>query len=96
MLMCIRPPNWGLARPHPNHAVRVHRYKIDGTHSSSWKAWKHTGSPQQKTVEQYAALEKAGKLEEAQPAESVNVRAGVWKQTLDLLPKSFTPVQLVW
>jgi xylan 1,4-beta-xylosidase len=80
----------------PNKRVTVHRYQIDGTHSNSWTAWKQMGSPQQPTAEQYAALEKAGKLEEAPPTRSVSVRGGVWEQTLDLPGESLTLVQLVW
>ena len=58
----------------PNGRVMVHRYQIDETHSNAWTVWKAQGSPQQPTREQYAALEKAGALEEVgSPSPSVFV-----------------------
>ncbi len=46
------------------HRVLIRHYRIDDTHSNSWTAWKRMGSPQSPTPEQYAALEKAGQLQE--------------------------------
>ena len=40
--------------------VQVQHYRIDGTHSNAYTAWKEIGSPQQPTAAQYARLEAAG------------------------------------
>ena len=40
----------------------VRHYRIDQEHSNAFTAWKKIGSPQQPTPEQYAQLEKAGRL----------------------------------
>ncbi len=42
--------------------ARVTHYTIDQEHSNSYMAWQKMGSPQQPTAEQYARLERAGKL----------------------------------
>jgi xylan 1,4-beta-xylosidase len=39
------------------------QYRIDRDHSNSYEAWKQMGSPQNPSVEQYAELERAGKLQ---------------------------------
>jgi xylan 1,4-beta-xylosidase len=44
--------------------VKITHYRIDDTHSNSFTAWQRMGSPEKPTDEQYAQLEKAGKLEE--------------------------------
>lgn len=41
----------------------VHHYRIDGTHSNAYTAWKAMGSPQTPTAGQYGQLESAGQLE---------------------------------
>ncbi len=44
--------------------VKVTHYRIDETHSNVYTAWKAMGSPEKPTAEQYAQLEKSGKLQE--------------------------------
>jgi xylan 1,4-beta-xylosidase len=48
----------------PSSNVRLKEYRIDKDHSNSYEVWKKMGSPQQPTPQQYAQLEKAGKLEQ--------------------------------
>ncbi|HSO77782.1 MAG TPA: hypothetical protein VLQ76_04390 [Bacteroidales bacterium] len=43
--------------------VEVVQYRIDKSHSNSFEAWKQMGSPQNPSLEQYAELERAGKLQ---------------------------------
>jgi xylan 1,4-beta-xylosidase len=50
-------------------------YRVDETHSNAFTAWKSKGSPQDPTEEEYAELEKAGRLAEAE-ARAVNVVGG--------------------
>jgi len=42
--------------------ARVTHYTIDQEHSNSYTTWQKMGSPQNPTPEQYAQLERAGKL----------------------------------
>ena len=76
--------------------VSVHRYQIDESHSNAWTAWKKLGSPQAPNTEQYVALEKAGKLEESGPAQSVRIRKGTFETTLEMPGEALTLVQLTW
>lgn len=41
----------------------LHHYRVDLQHSNSYEVWKTMGSPQDPSVEQYHALEKAGDLQ---------------------------------
>jgi xylan 1,4-beta-xylosidase len=43
--------------------VLLEHYRVDETHSNSYRAWKAMGSPQTPTPEQYARLKEAGQLE---------------------------------
>jgi xylan 1,4-beta-xylosidase len=43
--------------------ARLRHYRIDEEHSNAFAAWKRLGAPQAPTPEQYAQLEKAGRLE---------------------------------
>ncbi|NWF85233.1 MAG: beta-xylosidase, partial [Bryobacteraceae bacterium] len=54
--------------------ARVRHYRIDKDHSNSFEAWKRMGSPQQPTPEQYAELERAGKLAELRAQPSLSFR----------------------
>jgi xylan 1,4-beta-xylosidase len=54
------------------------------------------GSPQAPTKEQYAALEKAGQLQEFAPPEAVRVRNGEFEKTLQLAGESLTLLHLTW
>jgi xylan 1,4-beta-xylosidase len=60
----------------PAGRVLVHHYRIDGTHSNAYTAWKQMGSPQSPTSEQYAALERAGQLQELDSPRWMEVRSG--------------------
>ena len=51
------------------------RYVIDEEHSNSFVVWQRMGSPAQPTAEQFAQLEKAGRLAALDPAESVLIDA---------------------
>jgi xylan 1,4-beta-xylosidase len=51
-------------------------YRIDREHSNSYEAWKRMGSPQKVTPEQYAALERAAKLEQLESPHWVSVKDG--------------------
>jgi xylan 1,4-beta-xylosidase len=48
--------------PERTGEVRLQHYRIDRDHSNAFTAWQGMGSPQKPTPEQYAQLEKAGRL----------------------------------
>jgi xylan 1,4-beta-xylosidase len=54
----------------------AHHYRIDGAHSNAYTVWKQLGSPQSPTPEQYAALERAGQLQELDSPRWMNARGG--------------------
>jgi xylan 1,4-beta-xylosidase len=56
--------------------ARLTQFRIDETHGNAFTAWKKMGSPPKPTPEQYAELEKAGRLAAAGPAEAVRVTGG--------------------
>ena len=58
--------------PFANGTATLTQYIIDADHSNSYEAWKRMGSPMEPTPEQYAQLEKAGKL--AEPGEPQKIR----------------------
>jgi xylan 1,4-beta-xylosidase len=79
-----------------NGRATLHSFAIDETHSNAWTAWKSMGSPQAPTKEQYAALEKAGQLQEFAPPETVRIRNGAFEKTLQLAGESLTLLHLTW
>jgi xylan 1,4-beta-xylosidase len=54
----------------------IEHFRIDADHSNAFTAWKQMGSPQQPTPEQYAQLERAGRLAFLGPSESVPIAEG--------------------
>ena len=59
-----------------NRRVLLHHYRIDDTHSNAWTTWKHLGSPQKPTPEQYAALESAGQLQLLEAPRWIDIKSG--------------------
>ncbi len=51
--------------------LKVTQFRIDQDHSNAFTAWKKLGSPQNPTAEQYAELEKTGKLAQIDPPEEI-------------------------
>ena len=62
--------------PFANGMATLTQYIIDADHSNSYEAWKRMGSPMQPTPEQYAQLEKAGKLAELGTPQKIKVENG--------------------
>ncbi|MCU1295500.1 MAG: glycoside hydrolase, family 39, partial [Bryobacterales bacterium] len=56
--------------------VLLRHYRIDETHSNSWTAWKHMGSPQHPTPEQFKRLESAGQLQLLESPRWIDVDSG--------------------
>jgi xylan 1,4-beta-xylosidase len=53
--------------------VTLDHFRIDQDHSNAFTVWKKMGSPQTPTPEQYAQLEKAGRLARLNEPETVDV-----------------------
>ena len=51
-------------------------YRVDADHSNSYETWKKMGSPERPTAEQYAQLERAGKLHTLRAPEKIEVKQG--------------------
>ncbi len=56
--------------------TRVHQFRIDADHSNAFTVWKKMNSPLKPTAEQFAELEKAGKLAEFEAPTKVAVDHG--------------------
>lgn len=56
--------------------AKLTRYAIDADHSNSFAAWQKMGSPAKPTPEQYAQLEKAGKLATVGTPEVIELTGG--------------------
>ncbi|WP_121357491.1 GH39 family glycosyl hydrolase [Flavisolibacter nicotianae] len=79
----------------PAKNIRVKEYRIDQTHSNSYTVWKEMGSPQQVTSEQYAALEKAGQLQQIAEGQKV-IQNGVYSGTISLPRQAVSLLELQW
>ena len=60
----------------PSGRLQFSHYRIDADHSNSYEAWKKMGSPQNPSYEQYAQLEKAGRLELLSSPERLQTKSG--------------------
>jgi len=79
----------------PNGPAVVQRFVIDEQHSNAWTVWKGMGSPQQPNHEQYAALEKAGGLEEL-PVERVRIQDGELESSVAMPGESVMLFVISW
>ena len=68
----------------PQGRPAVTHYRVDRDHSNSYEAWKKMGSPQPPTAAQYAALEKAGKLQRLPGEHRVRADRGELRLTFEL------------
>jgi xylan 1,4-beta-xylosidase len=76
--------------------AKVEHFRIDGDHSNAFTAWKRIGSPQQPAPEQYALLEKAGRLATVGEPESVHVAGGRAILKFKLPRQAVSLLQLTW
>jgi xylan 1,4-beta-xylosidase len=70
--------------------ARLRQYRIDADHSNAYTVWQKMGSPADPSPQQYAQLERAGKLDLTGAAEIVAVQNGSASLQLTL------PRQAVW
>ena len=76
--------------------AKVTQFRIDETHGNAFTAWKRMGSPPKPTPEQYAELEKAGRLAAAGPAEAVRVTEGKLTTRVRLPRQAVALLVLEW
>jgi xylan 1,4-beta-xylosidase len=80
----------------PASKATVTEYRIDEDHSNSYTVWKKMGSPQQVSKEQYAILEKSGKLQTYQNPRTTAVRNGVLAADIDLPRHAVSLLKISW
>ncbi len=77
-------------------AAKLTQLRIDEDHGNAFTVWKRMGAPQQPTPEQYAELERAGRLTEVGPAESVRVADGAVTTRVRLHRQAVALLVLEW
>jgi xylan 1,4-beta-xylosidase len=80
----------------PGSRALLRHYRIDEEHSNAYARWLEMGAPQQVTKEQYAELEKAGKLEMLDAPKYVQVTDGTATIDLTLPRQGVSLLQLSW
>jgi len=78
-----------------NKATLQH-FRIDQEHSNAFTTWTKMGSPQQPTAEQYAQLEKAGRLAELEPPKTVQAENGRMNVVVNLPRQAVSLLMLTW
>jgi xylan 1,4-beta-xylosidase len=76
--------------------ARLEHFRIDETHGNAFTAWKGMGSPQKPTAEQYAQLEKAGKLTAMGAPEAIRVEDAKATVRLKLPRQAVSLLVLTW
>ena len=76
--------------------AKLEHFRIDEDHSNAFAAWKRMGSPQAPTLEQYAQLERAGRLAAMGPPEGIRVQNGEATVRLKLPRQAVSLLQLTW
>ena len=76
--------------------ARVAHYRIDESHSNSFAAWKKMGSPIAPNEQQYAELEKAGKLATMEAPATVRIDGGQVTLPLALPRQAVSLIVLEW
>jgi xylan 1,4-beta-xylosidase len=71
----------------------VEHFRIDEEYSNAFEVWKKMGSPQSPSPEQYASLEKAGRLASLPPA-SLKAENGAAQYRFTLPRKGVSLIQI--
>ena len=82
--------------PPVNGNATVEHFRIDEDHSNSFSAWKHLGSPQTPTPEQYAMLERAAQLTELNPVERIPIKDGKLNLRFLLPRQAVSLLKITW
>jgi len=76
--------------------ARLEHFRIDEDHSNAFTAWKRMGSPQQPTPDQYAQLEKAGRLAALDDLGPVRLENGIIRLRVQLPRQAVSLLELRW
>ena len=76
--------------------ARLTHFRIDDDHSNAFTVWKRMGSPQHPTAEQYARLERAGRLAMLGEPATVRVQDAKAAVTLTLPRQAVSLVRMEW
>ena len=76
--------------------VLVEHFRIDGTHSNAYAAWKHMGEPMRLTGEQQEQLQAAGQLQQLDSPRWVELANGEVKLDFDLPRQALSLVRISW
>ena len=80
----------------PSGRVLLSHYRIDADHSNSYEAWKRMGAPPNPSREQYAELEKAGRLELLSSPERLQTANGRVTLRFNLPRQGVSLCRLTW
>lgn len=80
----------------PSDKISIKEYRIDESHSNAYTVWKKMGSPQDVTKEQYAVLEKAGKLQTIAVKSGAKIQNGNFSETLVLPRQAVSLLEVSW
>ena len=80
----------------PQGPLLVEHFRIDGSHSNSFEAWKKMGSPQPPSPQQYAALEAAGQLQLLESPRWMTPSDGRLKLSFPLPRHAVSLVRITW
>lgn len=80
----------------PAGRVLMHHYRIDEDHSNSYTTWLGMGAPQQVSKEQYAELERSGKLELLDAPKYLTTENGTTAIDFSLPRQGVSLIRLVW
>src|SRR6185312_7283304 len=82
--------------PETARRVLLRHYRIDRNHSNAYTAWKKMKSPQYPTSEQYAKLERAGKLQLFKTPRWLSNEKGEVKVSFALPRHGVSLVEMIW
>ncbi len=80
----------------PVRRVKLFHYRIDQTHSNSYEVWKRMGSPQNPSAEEYATLERAGKLQLFWEPVNIKFKDGERTIQFSIPDQGVSLIRLIW
>jgi xylan 1,4-beta-xylosidase len=82
--------------PSNSAKLLLEHFRIDESHSNSYRLWKQQGSPQKPTTDQYAQLEDASGLELLDSPKWIECRQGVAEIHFTLPLQAMSLLDLSW
>ena len=76
--------------------AKLEHFRIDENHSNAFAEWKRIGSPQSPTPEQYAQLEKSGRLAPMGEAKTIQIANAGATLKINLPRQAVSLLQFTW